>query len=222
MGEFQSDGSGSSSTSMCPPRRLAIASRWLESRSAACTHVGADWSRVVIGHVFDEVERHPNADNLFVAKVDVGEEHITLVTAAPNLKGGEVVPVVRSGGRVTTPSERSTLADSAASCQRACCTPAELGIWPDTRGAHLRARARGAYRRRAGRLPLGDDVLDIELTTNRPDMSCGPRDRPEISAITGAPLHLPWENCRDRDRGSTSPAKNESAKSVRRRSGPMS
>src|SRR5438874_1346383 len=62
-------------------------------------HIGAEWERVVIGQV-DEIERHPNADNLFVAKVDVGESHITLVTAAPNLKGGEVVPVVRSGGRV--------------------------------------------------------------------------------------------------------------------------
>src|SRR5438093_11837880 len=62
-------------------------------------HVGDEWDRIVIGRVID-VERHSGADNLFVARVDVGEGTITLVTAAPNLEAGFVVPVVRPGGRL--------------------------------------------------------------------------------------------------------------------------
>src|SRR5437763_14488970 len=61
-------------------------------------HVGAEWDRIVIGRV-DDVRRHENADNLFVAQGDVGSEHITLVAAAPNLENREVVPGSRAGGR---------------------------------------------------------------------------------------------------------------------------
>src|SRR5438045_2041662 len=61
--------------------------------------VGAEWSNVIIGRVL-EVDRHPNADSLFVARVDIGAETITLVTAAPNLQAGFVVPVIRPGGKL--------------------------------------------------------------------------------------------------------------------------
>src|SRR6266545_6921313 len=61
--------------------------------------IGREWDRIVIGRVV-EVAHHSGADNLFVARVDVGEETITLVTAAPNLQAGFVVPVIRPGGRL--------------------------------------------------------------------------------------------------------------------------
>src|SRR5262245_32914592 len=66
---------------------------------AGVTHVGGDWENIVIGRV-DTVERHPNADHLFVAQINGGSETWTLVTAADNLKVGDVVPVIRPGGQL--------------------------------------------------------------------------------------------------------------------------
>jgi phenylalanyl-tRNA synthetase beta chain len=69
-------------------------------------HIGTDWDRVVIGRV-DAFERHPNADNLNIAQIDLASERITLVTAASNLKAGDIVPVVRAPAAVLRPIGQS-------------------------------------------------------------------------------------------------------------------
>lgn len=150
--------------------------------------VGAEWERVVIGRVVT-FERHPNADNLNVAVIDLAGERITLVTAAANLKVGDVVPVVRAGGRLAADQRvearrfRGVLSDGM------LCSGAELGISPDAEtiyvlepdapiGADL-----AAY--------LGDEILDIELTPNRPDCLGILGIAREVAALTGAPLRIP-------------------------------
>ena len=56
--------------------------------------------KIVVGKVLS-VERHPDADKLVVCKVDVGEEEpIQIVTGAPNVFEGALVPTVLDGGRV--------------------------------------------------------------------------------------------------------------------------
>ncbi|MBQ7464545.1 MAG: phenylalanine--tRNA ligase subunit beta, partial [Lachnospiraceae bacterium] len=45
-------------------------------------------------------ETHPDADKLIVCQVDVGEKVTQIVTGAPNVKEGDLVPVVLDGGRV--------------------------------------------------------------------------------------------------------------------------
>ncbi len=56
--------------------------------------------KIVVGKVLS-VERHPDADKLVVCKVDVGEEDpIQIVTGAPNVFEGALVPTVLDGGRV--------------------------------------------------------------------------------------------------------------------------
>ena len=56
--------------------------------------------KIVVGKVLS-VERHPDADKLVVCRVDVGEEEpIQIVTGAPNVFEGALVPTVLDGGRV--------------------------------------------------------------------------------------------------------------------------
>ncbi len=152
--------------------------------------VGSDWARVVIGHV-DEIERHPNADNLFVAKVDVGEGQITLVTAAPNLKGGEVVPVIRPGGRLDADRVIEGRRFRGIMSEGMLCSGAELGISADDR--HICVLEPDAPIGVDLYTYLGDDILDIELTPNRSDCFGVVGIAREVSAITGAPIHMPWE-----------------------------
>ena len=56
--------------------------------------------KIVIGRILT-VEKHPDADKLVVCQVDVGDETaIQIVTGAPNVVEGALVPVVLDGGSV--------------------------------------------------------------------------------------------------------------------------
>ena len=55
--------------------------------------------KIVVGKIV-KIEKHPDADKLLICQVDVGEETIQIVTGAPNVFEGAVVPVVLDGGRV--------------------------------------------------------------------------------------------------------------------------
>lgn len=49
------------------------------------------------------MEKHPNADKLFICNCDIGEgKKLQIITGAPNVLEGDMVPVVLEGGRVVT------------------------------------------------------------------------------------------------------------------------
>lgn len=60
-----------------------------------------DLDKIVVGKIL-KIERHPDADKLIVCQVQITEEGDTvqIVTGAPNVKEGDIVPVVLDGGRV--------------------------------------------------------------------------------------------------------------------------
>ena len=63
----------------------------------------ADLEGVVVGKVL-EVRKHPNADKLFLTKVDLGEgEPVQIVCGAPNVAEGQKVPVATIGTRLIMP-----------------------------------------------------------------------------------------------------------------------
>ncbi|MDF2590342.1 MAG: phenylalanyl-tRNA synthetase, beta subunit [Anaerocolumna sp.] len=61
----------------------------------------ADLDKIVVGKIV-KIERHPDADKLIVCQVQVTAdgETVQIVTGAPNVKEGDIVPVVLDGGRV--------------------------------------------------------------------------------------------------------------------------
>ena len=61
----------------------------------------ADLDKIVVGKIL-KIEKHPDADKLIICQVQVTKEGETvqIVTGAPNVKEGDVVPVVLVGGRV--------------------------------------------------------------------------------------------------------------------------
>lgn len=56
-------------------------------------------TRVVSGKI-TEMAAHPNADKLRVAQVDVGKETLQIVTGAPNVKQGDIIPVALVGAEL--------------------------------------------------------------------------------------------------------------------------
>lgn len=61
----------------------------------------ADLDKIVVAKIL-KIERHPDADKLVVCQVQISEDGDTvqIVTGAPNVKEGDVVPAVLDGGRV--------------------------------------------------------------------------------------------------------------------------
>ena len=61
----------------------------------------ADLDKIVVGKIL-KIERHPNADRLIICQVQITKEGetIQIVTGAPNVSEGDVIPVVLVGGRV--------------------------------------------------------------------------------------------------------------------------
>ena len=55
-----------------------------------------DIEKVVVGKIV-EITKHPDADKLVVCKIDVGNETLQIVTGAPNVFEGAVVPVALDG-----------------------------------------------------------------------------------------------------------------------------
>lgn len=153
---------------------------------------GADWSDVVVGRLLT-VERHPNADKLWLTTVDVGDASgpLQVVCGADNVAPGQLVPValvgaVLPGGRRI---ERSKI--RGVESQGMLCSPTELGLGDDAEGIHILGTA--------GELPLGADlrgilgdvVLDVDVKPNRGDALSMVGLAREIAAITGSGLRLP-------------------------------
>src|SRR5438132_13062705 len=60
---------------------------------------GGGWEHVWVGRI-TSLEKHPNADKLLLATVDYGEGRTkTVVTGAPNLTKGDVVPYAEVGAK---------------------------------------------------------------------------------------------------------------------------
>lgn len=61
----------------------------------------ADLDKIIVGKIL-KIERHPDADKLIICQVQIAKdgETVQIVTGAPNVKEGDVIPVVLDGGRV--------------------------------------------------------------------------------------------------------------------------
>lgn len=63
------------------------------------TRLDKNLEKIVVGQI-EKIEKHPDADKLIVCQVNVGDQVIQIVTGAPNVKEGDMVPVVLDGGKV--------------------------------------------------------------------------------------------------------------------------
>ena len=174
------------------PRELAeeLTMRGMEVKSAETP--GADWTDVVVGRVL-EVRRHPNADTLWLARVDVGEAggKLDIVCGAQNLEVGQLVPTALVGAVLPGDRriERSKIRGEVSNGM--LCSPTELGLGTDADGIHIL----GHGEELALGVPLaevvGEIVLDVDVKPNRGDALSMVGLAREIAAFTGGELRLP-------------------------------
>lgn len=145
--------------------------------------VGSDWRDVTIGRVV-ELEAHPRRDALKVARVDLGGRSVTVVTGAPNLKRGDVVPHVAAGGRLPSGDVGSREFGGITS-EGMVCSGDELHISPDKSGIYVFESEARVGQSVADY--LHEVVFDFYITANRPDCMSVMGLAREVHALFGAP-----------------------------------
>jgi len=144
-----------------------------------------------VGRVLS-AERHPDADRLTVCTVDIGTgEAATIVCGAPNVAAGQAVAVASPGAVMPdgtrlkraklrgVPSEGMILAED------------EVAIGVEHAGIMVLDEALQPGTPLADVLPIATDVLELEITPNRPDCLGVYGVAREVHAATEAPLAAP-------------------------------
>jgi len=132
-------------------------------------HFGVTDGEVVVGEVL-EFGPHPNADRLFVAKVDLGGREVQIVAGAPNPYPGARVPVVLPGSVMADGTKLRKAKLRGLESYGMMMSERELGISADHGGILLLDEAHGVGCPVADYFPVAETVLDIDVTPNRPDL----------------------------------------------------
>lgn len=161
--------------------------------------------KIVVGQIV-KLEKHPDADKLVICQVNIGTETIQIVTGAPNVFEGAIVPVVLDGGRVAgdhdghkteggTRIKKGKLRGIESNGMM--CSIEELG---STRDFYPLAPENGIYIFPEGTpvgadaveiLGLHDTVFEYEITSNRVDCFGVIGIAREAAATFRKPLVLP-------------------------------
>jgi phenylalanyl-tRNA synthetase beta chain len=155
--------------------------------------VGGSWDKVVVGQVVG-VTPHPNADRLKLATVNTESGQITVVCGASNINAGQKVAFAHVGARLIDghtgqPAMLKPARIRGVVSEGMVCSEKELGISGEHEGILIlppdapMGTPLAAY--------LGDAILDLDVTPNRPDCLSVIGIAREIAALTAEPLHLP-------------------------------
>jgi phenylalanyl-tRNA synthetase beta chain len=150
-------------------------------------------TNVVVGRIA-KLERHPNADRLQLCAIDIGrDETLLIATAATNVAAGQTVPVALIGAELAGGLKIAPRKMRGIDSQGMLISAEEIGLpseWFEDGIMQLEAS-----------IPLGTDVvayfgltdpvLDVDVTTNRPDALSIVGLARELAASFGVELREP-------------------------------
>jgi len=146
----------------------------------------------VVGKVV-KCEKHPKADRLSACMVDTGDGERPIVCGAPNVAAGQTVAVALPGARMPNGEKLRKAKLRGIPSEGMILAADELEIGDDHEGILVLDESLAAGTPLAEVLPLGEPVLEIEVTPNRSDCFGVHGVAREVHAITGAALAAdPW------------------------------
>ena len=170
--------------------RLALTGTEVERIShAGLPAADGNLDRFVIGQVKSRVP-HPDADRLSLCEVDLGGGRSEqIVCGAKNFQAGDKTAVCLPGGMLPGRPEPLRAAKiRGVESHGMMCSEAELGLSGESAGIMILPEDAPVGERLVDHLPLSDDVLELEITPNRPDCLSMYGVAREVAAVTGAPL----------------------------------
>lgn len=169
------------------------------SKVETIEQLGKDIKNVVVGKIL-EIKKHPDADKLVITKVDVGTEKLQIVTGAKNIKEGDIVPIAKNGSELPGGIKIKTGQLRGIESCGMMCSIGELHLtiedYPEQieDGIMLLDKK---LEKEIGKdivdvLGLREDIIDFEITSNRPDCL----SIEGLGRETAASLDKPFKNPR--------------------------
>jgi phenylalanyl-tRNA synthetase beta chain len=146
-----------------------------------------DPAQFVVGEVLS-AEPHPDADRLTVCSVSVGDGTQTIVCGAPNVATGQRVAVALPGAVMPDGSTLGKAKLRGVESHGMILAEDEVGIGEDHEGIMVLAENVQVGAPLAEHLPIVDEVLELEITPNRPDAMGVYGVARDLHAVTAAPL----------------------------------
>jgi len=157
---------------------------------SGCSPIKSGFEKVVTSRIIS-VDPHPNADKLTVCRVNNGVGEETIVCGARNIQAGDTVPLALPGARL--PGEKVIEAAEVRGIQSAgmLCSESELDLCEDHQGIMILPSETALGQPLSEVLALDDDLLELEITPNRPDCLSVIGIAREIAAKKRSLLRLP-------------------------------
>ncbi len=160
------------------------------------TYLGENIENVVTGQIL-KIEKHPDADKLVVCQINVGDEVLQIVTGANNIKEGDIVPVAKHGSKLPNGVNIKKGKLRGVESNGMLCSGEELCITDDN---YPGAEVYGILILDKN-TPIGVDikpvigvddyVLDIGITSNRPDCQSILGLSREVAVALGKMIKMP-------------------------------
>ena len=168
---------------------------------------GIGMEKLVVGRV-ESVVKHPQADKLIVCQVDVGRKQpVSIITGAPNVVEGILVPVVLDGGKLPDGTVIKKGEIRGVASDGMMCSARELGYddkispIPHREGIWI---LNGDFEPGADFVEvmgLKGETIEFEITPNRPDCLSMLGMARETAATFGGKIKLP-ETVSEKEEGS--------------------
>ena len=138
-------------------------------------HAGEGLEKVVTGRI-EELKAHPDSDHLQICQMNIGAENLLqVVTGAPNVAEGQVVPVALVGSHLPNGQKISKGKMRGVASNGMLCSAGELKLELEglpieqQTGIYILPEDTPVGLPAAEVLGLDDDILEFELTANRGD-----------------------------------------------------
>ena len=155
------------------------------------THGVTALEHFLVGRVLT-AEQHPDADRLTVCTVDVGTgDERQIVCGAPNVAAGQIVAVAEPGAVMPDGTKLKKAKLRGVESHGMILAEDEVAIGPDHDGIMVLDAELRPGTPLADVLPIATDVLELEITPNRPDCLSIYGVAREAHAATAAPLSPP-------------------------------
>ncbi|MBR5516357.1 MAG: phenylalanine--tRNA ligase subunit beta [Firmicutes bacterium] len=178
-------------------------------------NVGVDMEKVVVGRI-EKIERHPDADKLVVCQLNVGQEELVqIVTGAKNVFEGAYVPVALDGSKIPGPLHGQPKKEGGVEIKAGqlrgvdsygmLCSFGELGFEDKVvpvnqrEGIWILGEEYPLGMDFAEALELKDQIIDFEITPNRPDCLSMIGMAREAAATFGTELSYPETQCKNEE-----------------------
>jgi phenylalanyl-tRNA synthetase beta chain len=172
-------------------RRLPIAGLQVEE----VIRTGSGIEGVVVGRVL-EINEIPGATKIIHVTVDAGDGPREIVCGARNFAVGDLVPVAVPGARLPSGMEIARREMHGKVSDGMLCSALELGVSDDHSGILVLEGEHKLGQDVREALALDDEILDIDITPNRPDLLSVAGIAREIAALYELPFAIPTPELR--------------------------